>query len=261
MFRKLFYLVSLARVFSMLSTKSYKILTILCLAVCFSSFAYAQKVAAVKGHVSSSVETMVAEYATEVVTYGEGAADISEMWADLDSFDIIWLGYPGNNAAVFDTFTANADAFQTWLAKGGKFVATTASSDVHQVYELMPGTVATQNQHRSCETAHVVDPSHPIVTMPNDISDDAYYDAWGWTSGDIYIEYDGYDVITRETDNANSGPTWIVHKSKPIVLTTIQPTWPDHAHPEMVQNIFEYVQSMVVVSYEYASSTLSRLIM
>ena len=51
-------------VFSMLSTKTCKILTVLCLAVCLSSVAYAQKVAAVKGHASSAVGTMVAVYAT-----------------------------------------------------------------------------------------------------------------------------------------------------------------------------------------------------
>ena len=226
----------------MLSTKTCKILTVLCLAVCLSSVAYAQKVAAVKGHASSAVGTMVAVYATEVITYGAGAADISAMWPDLDSFDMIWLGFPNNNAGVFDTFTANAEAFQAWLDRGGKFVATTASSNIQQVYELMPGTVATQNQHRSFEAAHVVDPSHPIVTMPNDISDDAYYDAWAWTSGDIYLAYDGYDVIASET---NGDPTWIVHKSMPIVLTTIQPTWSGHPHPEMVQNIFEYLVNFV----------------
>ena len=228
------------RLIYLLSTRSGRILAILCLAVCCGSLAHAQKVAAVRGHTGSSVGDMLAVYADEVITYGEGSANISGMWADLDSFDMIWLGFPNNNAGVFDTFTANADAFQAWLTKGGKFVATTASSDVHQVYDLMPGTVATQNQHRANEAAQVVDPSHALVTMPNDISDDAYYTAWAWTSGDIYTAYDGYDVIASET---NGDPSWIVHKSMPIVLTTIQPTWSGHQRPEMVQNIFEYVQN------------------
>ncbi len=115
---------------SLLSTKSFRNLTVLCFVVCLSSVAYAQKVAAVRGHGGSAVGDMVAVYATEVITYGTAAADISGMWADLDSFDIIWLGFPNNNAGVFDTFAANAEAFQAWLNGGGKFVATTASSNI-----------------------------------------------------------------------------------------------------------------------------------
>ena len=55
---------------SLLPTKSFRILTVLCFAVCLSSVAYAQKVAAVRGHASSAVGDMVAVYATEVITYG-----------------------------------------------------------------------------------------------------------------------------------------------------------------------------------------------
>ncbi len=221
-----------------------KVIACLGILVVFGSLAplaHAQKVAAVRGNCGSSVADMVVVYADEVVSYGDAAQNIEEVWKDLNTFDIMWIGFPNSNP-VFNTFTAHKEEFLNWLKKGGKFVATTASSDIHQLYELLPGTVRTQNQHRRFEAAHIIAKNHDIVRKPNDISDDAYYTFWAWTSGDFYTQTDEYIVIATETAQGNN-PTWLVHASQPVVVTTIQPTWSEHPHPKMVENMFEYVMN------------------
>ncbi len=215
--------------------------TFVLLSVC--SLAEAQqgdRVAVVRGDLSGSAHIMLENLGEKVDDYQQNA----DLWDKLDSYWLIWVGWPNSNAAVRKDFADNGDKFQDWLKAGGAFVATTASSDIHEIYELLPGKVRTHNTHSSRETAHVVAKDHPIVNEPNDITDDKYYTGWAWTAGDTYSEWEGYTVITTETDKKDSEPSWLVHESMPIVVTTIQPTWSGHMHPKMVENILEYVRNV-----------------
>lgn len=196
------------------------------------------KVAVVRGDASGSAHIMLQEMGETVDDYLQNA----DLWDKAEEYWCIWVGWPNSNMTVRRDFEDNGDTFKTWLEAGGAFVATTASSDIHEIYELLPGKVRTHNQHSSREQAFVVAPDHQIVNEPNDITDDNYYTGWAWTAGDNYAEWEGYIVITTE-DKAGEKPSWLVHESMPIVVTTIQPTWSGHMHPKMTENIWHYVKT------------------
>ena len=207
------------------------------------NFAEAQQgdmVAVVRGDVSGSAHIMLQNLGEKVDDYPQNA----DLWDKLGSYWLIWVGWTNSNPAVRTDFADNGEEFQNWLKAGGAFVATTASSDIHEIYELLPGKVRTHNTHSSRETAHVVAEDHEIVNEPHDITDDAYYAGWAWTAGDTYTEWEEYTVITTETEKENSEPSWLVHESMPVVVTTIQPTWSGHMHPKMTENILDYVKTL-----------------
>lgn len=179
------------------------------------------KAAAVHGEASASNHIMLGNLGEDVDDY-LGSADL---WGSKADYWVIWIGWSNGNITVRNDFADNGDEFQGWMADGGAFVGTTFTSDMHEVYELLPGVVATRNQHSAIETAHVVDTAHPIVNEPNDIIDDDDYTAWAWTAGDVYTEWEEYTVIATQTDDVDSPPMWLVHESLPVVVTTMQPTW------------------------------------
>ncbi|MFQ6039765.1 MAG: hypothetical protein ACE5PV_02820 [Candidatus Poribacteria bacterium] len=204
---------------------------------------HGNKVAVVRGDLSGSAHIMLKNLGEKVDDYPQNA----DLWGKAKDYWCIWVGWPNSNVTVRNDFKKNGDTFKAWLKAGGAFVATTASSDIHEIYELLPGKVRTHNQHSSREQAHVVAKNHKIVNEPNDITDDAYYAGWAWTAGDNYAEWEGYIVITTE-DKAGKMPSWLVHESMPIVVTTIQPTWSGHMHPKMVENIWHYVKTFKATS-------------
>lgn len=197
------------------------------------------KTAAVRGEASSSNHIMLKDLKEDVDDY-LGNADL---WTKKKEYWLIWIGWSSSNAAVRKDFKDHGAEFQKWMTDGGSFVGDTFSSDMHEIYELLPGKVRTQNQHASIETGHVVDKKHPIVTVPNDITDDKFYANWAWTAGDIYTDWDEYIVIATREDKAKSPPLWLIHEKMPIVVTTMQPTWSGHMRPKMVENIWHYVKN------------------
>lgn len=210
--------------------------------LCIISYNMAQqgnKVAVVRGDASGNAHIMLQNLNEEVDDYQQNA----DLWDKVADYWCIWVGWSNSNATVRKDFADNDNTFKTYIENGGAFVATTASSDIHEIYELLPGTVRTNNQHSSREQAFVVAKDHPIVNEPNDITNDDYYTGWAWTAGDNYVQWEEYVVITTE-DNAGKKPSWLVHESMPIVVTTIQPTWSGHMHPEMVENIWYYVKNL-----------------
>jgi hypothetical protein len=197
------------------------------------------KVAVVRGDASASTHIMMQNLKETVDDYLGGA----NLWAKKKDYWLIWIGWSNGNAAVRQDFAKNGKDFQKWIADGGAFVGDTFSSDMHEIYELLPGKVATRNQHASIETGHVVDKTHPLVTTPNDITDDKFYANWAWTAGDIYTSWEGYTVVATQDDKKDSPPLWLVHNELPVVVTTMQPTWSGHMRPPMVENIWHYVKN------------------
>lgn len=197
------------------------------------------KVAAVRGDLSASTHIMLKDLKEDVDDYGLNA----DLFGKLKDYWLIWVGWSNSNGTVRQDFAKNGKVFQDYLKAGGAFVMDTASSDIHEIYELLPGKVRTNNIHSSIETSHVVDKKHPIVNKPNNITDDAFYAGWAWSAGDTYTSWDDYVVITTKEDKNNSPPTWVIHKSLPIVVTTLQPTWSGHMRPKMVENIHFYVKN------------------
>jgi len=197
------------------------------------------KVAVVRGDASASTHIMLENLKETVDDYLGGA----NLWPKKKDYWLIWIGWSNSNAAVRQDFAKNAKEFQSWLDAGGAFVGDTFSSDMHEIYELLPGKVATRNQHAPIETGHVVDKKHPLVTTPNNITDDKFYANWGWTAGDFYVSWEDYTVIATVDDSKNSPPLWLAHNYLPIVVTTMQPTWSGHMRPPMVENIWYYVKN------------------
>lgn len=224
----------------------FRLITLICvtftlLLICGAAEAQeGDKVAVVRGDVSGSAHIMLMDLGEDIDDYPQNA----DLWDKLDTYWLIWVGWPNSNAAVKKAFKDNGDEFQAFLAAGGAFVATTASSNIQDIYELLPGTVRTTNAHGSIEEAHLVDAGHTIVNKPNDIADDDYYTAWAWTAGDIYTEWDEYTVIATKQEDPEGEPLWLVHEEFAIVVTTMQPTWSGHMRPEMVENILEYVRGI-----------------
>lgn len=199
-------------------------------------------VAVVRGDLTGSAHVLLADLGEEIDDY-PGNADL---WDNLDTYWLIWVGWSNSNATVNASFKDNGDEFQAFLAAGGAFVVTAGSSNIQEIYELLPGTVRTNNAHGPIEEVYVADPEHPLVNNPHDITDAAYYAAWAWTAGDIYTEWDEYKVIATKQDDPAGDPMWLVHEEFAIVVTTIQPTWSGHMKPEMTKNILEYVRSIEV---------------
>lgn len=203
---------------------------------------HGNNVAVVRGDLSGSAHIMLGNLGEQVDDYPQNA----DLWDKAESYWLIWVGWPNSNAAVKQGFKDNGDTFQAWLAAGGAFVVTTGSSNIQEIYELLPGTVRTTNAHGSIEEAHIADPNHKIVNEPNDVTDDAYYVNWAWTAGDVYTEWDEYKVIATRQDDPEGDPMWLVHEELAIVVTTMQPTWSGHMKPEMTENILEYVRNIEV---------------
>ncbi|MGQ9608421.1 MAG: hypothetical protein ACUVWN_03905, partial [bacterium] len=198
-----------------------------------------EKVAVVRGDLSASTQIMLSDLGEKVDDY-QLNADFGDK---LKEYWLIWVGWSNSNATVKSDFKKNRDKVLAFIKAGGAFVADTASSNMQEMYEALPGRARTNNAHSSIETAHVVAKDHKIVNDPNDITDDAFYSNWAWTAGDRYTEWEEYIVIATETSKKDSLPLWLVHKDYPVVVTTIQPTWSGHMRPKMVQNIWKYVKT------------------
>jgi len=208
----------------------------------FVSLAIAQqgnKVAVVRGDLSASTQIMLADLGEDVDDY-QLNADFGDKLSD---YWLIWVGWSNANGTVKADFKKNQDKILEFIKAGGAFVADTASSNMQEMYEALPGTVRTNNAHGDIETAHIVALDHPIVNDPNDITDDGIYMGWAWTAGDRYTEWDGYTIIATETDKNDSPPLWLVHEEYPVSVTTIQPTWSGHMKAEIVENIWKYVKN------------------
>lgn len=218
------------------------IFSVICAVSLVSSVSLSQKgpkVATVRGDLSASTHIMLQDLKEDVVDYPANA----DLFGKIKDYWLIWVGWSNSNGVVRQAFAKNGKDFQEYLRVGGAFVMDTASSDMHEIYELLPGKVRTNNIHSSIETSHVVDKKLSIVNKPNDIADDAFYANWAWSAGDTYTSWDDYIVVTTKEDKNNSPPTWVMHKSLPIVVTTLQPTWSGHMRPKMVQNIHFYVKN------------------
>ena len=226
-----------------MKTKLMVLICVMFAGVSICSFTQAQqgdKVAVVRGDLSGSAHIMLGNLGETVDDYPQNA----DLWGEAKNYWLIWLGWPNSNANVKKGFVDNGDTFQKWIKDGGAFVATTASSNIQDIYELLPGKVRTNNAHSSIEQAFVAAPEHKIVNEPHDITDDAYYTGWAWTAGDTYTEWEEYTVIATQTDKVDGPPMWLVHEELPIVVTTIQPTWSGHMRPKMTENILEYVRGI-----------------
>jgi len=175
--------------------------------------------------------------------------DIDDMWGKLNLYTIIWIGgmgRAGDGDEVDLSFDEHKSEFLDWLENGGIFFAWfTSGPNVQKIFKLLPGSLEANWEYVQHSEVHIVNPDHPIVTEPNDISDDDWYSNWGWTATDVFTRTDGYDVIGVSPDDGDQ-PMWIVHPELRIGLTTIAGTWSGWVVDRiaMPENTLEYLRTL-----------------
>ena len=227
---------------------SLLISVILCIGLITSvSFAAEQKAAAINfGDTAKGINKM---FDNEGIKYDEyDIVTIDKLWSSLDSYWIIWVGWLGSSGGknISSSFAKHKDQLGTWIQAGGAFATDTAySPDYPELYQSLPDSPNSDGLVQAQSSAKIVMKDHPIVNKPNDITDNKFYDNWGWTAGGKFIKTDGYDIIAVSADDK---PTWIAHKKLRISLTMMACTWgafhPNHI--KMPQNIINYFQTLVI---------------
>lgn len=176
-------------------------------------------------------------------------ANIDDMWKKLDSYTIIWvgsMGRAGDGDEIDKSFDKHKGEFLEWLNNGGIFAMwLTSGPNVKRIFALLPGSPEANLVYEQHRQVHIVDPDHPIVTEPNDISKDDWYSNWNWTATDVFTKTEGYEVIAVSPDD-NDQPMWIVHPKLRISLTTIGGTWSAWIPQRiaMPENTLTYLRSL-----------------